>query len=486
MTTAARINTGRFGAGRRVGRMTGLLAVVSLTVTGLTAGSAQAADTGSITGTVSTKFTGEAAKPATGGYIYLYRLDAATGFYSLVDLDPATDSKGVSFSGSTYTVGGLGAGTYKFEMADANDATGRDYQREYYDDAEYLTAATAIQVGTGVTTVKPMTLEPAGHVAGVVKDAAGKPLADAVVFFEETDGGGSSGVRTDAAGRYTTTAGDDHGLVAGTYRVVSYGPSPTEADPDARSYVSEYWKGAKTYASATPVTVTPGATTANIDFSLDVAPRIRLTVKDPDGNPVKNAAVGVYVFYDGAWGPYRAGPNETDAKGVYRKTVGVNERYKFYINPPSGVGGVLEWYDNAYSEATATEVSATGYGQVRDITIQLGAAPAGTPAPAPAPAPAPTAPAAPKKFTTSKVTIKGTAKVGRTLRASTRAWGPAPVTMSYTWYRNGKVVKGQSKSTYKLRAADQGKRITVRVHQRKASYVTTNRLSAKTAKVTKR
>jgi protocatechuate 3,4-dioxygenase beta subunit len=497
--TSIHVRAGRSAPRRRSSRLAKAFVAASLALTGLTAVSAQAADTGSISGTVFTKAVGGNPVPAKSVYIYLSYSATVDGFYDSVDSDPSTSgTDGYSFSGSTFTLKALKAGFYKFEVAGVGDSA---YLREYYDGADGtqdLSAATPIQVSTNAAvTGKNSTLEPAGQISGVVRDAAGKPLANASVMFERTQFGGSSGVTTDAQGRYTSASVFGGGLVRGPVRVVASQWGSID-NPDAPSYVSEYWKEATTFATATPVTVTPGATTQNIDFTLAVAPRIRLTVKDPAGRPVKNADVGIWTFYDGKWGPYQAGPNETDANGIYRKTVSVGDRYKFFINPPAGVGGVMEWYDNAYTEQTAKVVSATSAGQLVDITIQLGAAPS-TPtpttptptvptptAPAPtAPAPAPAAPA-PKAMKSSAVSIKGTARVGRTLRASTRAWAPAPVQLSYTWYRNGKVVKGQSRSTYKLRTADKGKRITVRVHQRKASYVTANRLSGKTAKVKKR
>ncbi|MBD8605612.1 carboxypeptidase regulatory-like domain-containing protein [Aeromicrobium sp. CFBP 8757] len=487
MTRSARLTSSSHPRhGRRPRRIAGTLTALCLGITGLAALPAQAAGAGSITGTVFTQAVGGTPQAATGGYVYLSKKSADGDFYTSVDSDPSTaGTDGFSFSGSTFTLSGLEPGSYKFEMASASAQDGGDYQREYYNDAEYEWDATPVEVGSGETSVDPMVLEPAGQISGRVTDASGAPLANANVSFQRTALGGSNGVQTDADGRYSTTNIFGEGLVKGDVRVTASKSGTWETDEP--SYVSEYWKDARTYAAATPVKVVPGATTKGVDFTLDVAPRIRLTVKDPEGQPVPNADVGIFVFYDGAWGPYQAGPNLTDGSGVFRKTVAVGEKYKFFIDPPEGVGGVTEWYDDAYSEADAKVVSATEDGQVVDITIKLGAAPAVTPAPAPAPTPTVVpAPVAPGRFATSKVSVQGTAKVGRTLRASTRAWAPSPVSLSYTWYRNGRVVKGQKKAAYTLRKADQGKRITVRVHQRKASYTTASRLSAKTPKVRKR
>lgn len=163
-----------------------------------------------------------------------------------------------------------------------------------------------------------------------------------------------------------------------------------------------------------------------------------------------------------------AGPNTTDTDGIYRKTVRIGDRCKFFIAQPAGGA---KWYGNTYSEATATEVSASAYGQLFDLTIQLDPAPA---------------PVAPKTLKIKKVSINGTAKVGKKLRASTSAWGPAPVRKSVKWYRNGRTISGQKNSTYTLRKADIGKRITVRVTQTKAGYKSLSKLSSKTKKVKKK
>ncbi|MBK7821914.1 MAG: hypothetical protein IPJ61_12775 [Tessaracoccus sp.] len=56
------------------------------------------------------------------------------------------------------------------------------------------------------------------------------------------------------------------------------------------------------------------------------------------------------------------------------------------------------------------------------------------------------------------------------------------VKLSYRWLRNGKAVKGAAKSTYKLKKADKGKKITVKVTGKKSGYTTV----AKTSKATKK
>ena len=84
---------------------------------------------------------------------------------------------------------------------------------------------------------------------------------------------------------------------------------------------------------------------------------------------------------------------------------------------------------------------------------------------------------------TPKVT--GTAKVGGRLTASAGTWSPAPVALSYQWYRAGTRVAGATKSTYSVTSSDAGAALTVAVTATKAGYVTLTRMSTATATVPK-
>ena len=80
-------------------------------------------------------------------------------------------------------------------------------------------------------------------------------------------------------------------------------------------------------------------------------------------------------------------------------------------------------------------------------------------------------------------TITGTAKVGTTLTANPGAWGPAPVTLAYQWFRSGVAITGATAATYPAVAADLGKTLTVRVTGTKSGFTTTAKTSAATAAV---
>lgn len=97
---------------------------------------------------------------------------------------------------------------------------------------------------------------------------------------------------------------------------------------------------------------------------------------------------------------------------------------------------------------------------------------------------APTASVAFGRLTTLKgPKVKGTAKVGKRLSASSGTWSPAGIKFSYQWLRNGKAIRGATSSTYKLTNASKGKRVSVRVTARKEGFVTRTKTTSRTAKV---
>ncbi|WP_328413258.1 Tat pathway signal protein [Streptomyces violaceus] len=66
--------------------------------------------------------------------------------------------------------------------------------------------------------------------------------------------------------------------------------------------------------------------------------------------------------------------------------------------------------------------------------------------------------------------ISGTAKAGKTLKSSTGTWSPAASSWSYQWYANGKAISGATKSSLVLKAAQAGKKITVKVMAHRAGH----------------
>ena len=86
-------------------------------------------------------------------------------------------------------------------------------------------------------------------------------------------------------------------------------------------------------------------------------------------------------------------------------------------------------------------------------------------------------------LTSAHPTIVGTRTVGRTLRVEPGTWKPAPVTLTYRWYRDGEAISGATRSTHTLTRTDRGTRIHVRVTGTKSGYVTAARTSARTSTI---
>ena len=80
--------------------------------------------------------------------------------------------------------------------------------------------------------------------------------------------------------------------------------------------------------------------------------------------------------------------------------------------------------------------------------------------------------------------IKGTVRVGKTLKVTPK-WKPSP-TLSYQWYANGKMIKKADSAKLKLTKSLKGKKISVNVTGTKSGYKTVIKTTRATAKVKKK
>ena len=80
--------------------------------------------------------------------------------------------------------------------------------------------------------------------------------------------------------------------------------------------------------------------------------------------------------------------------------------------------------------------------------------------------------------------IKGAATVGSTLTAVPGTWAPAPVELTYTWYRGTTAITGATATRYTPTSDDAGQTLSVEVTGAKPGYATTVQRSTATAKVT--
>jgi hypothetical protein len=133
------------------------------------------------------------------------------------------------------------------------------------------------------------------------------------------------------------------------------------------------------------------------------------------------------------------------------------------------------------ADARSYEVTATDLGQ--RLAVEVTASAAGyEPV---AKASKPTAKVKAAALTgTPKPVIKGKARVGETLTANPKTWGPGTVDLGYRWYRNGKLIAAApDQATYTVVAADKGKRITVKVTGSRDGYTSVTKTSARSKKV---
>lgn len=77
----------------------------------------------------------------------------------------------------------------------------------------------------------------------------------------------------------------------------------------------------------------------------------------------------------------------------------------------------------------------------------------------------------------------GAPRFGDTLTAVPGTWGPAPVALTYQWFRSGVLINGATKTTYLLGGADVGKTMTVAVTGTKIGFTSATRTSAATVAV---
>ncbi|MBC2931746.1 hypothetical protein [Nocardioides sp. zg-1228] len=89
--------------------------------------------------------------------------------------------------------------------------------------------------------------------------------------------------------------------------------------------------------------------------------------------------------------------------------------------------------------------------------------PTTTPPPTQPPPPPPSEGATGSFRLKAKPVLQGKARVGRRLTATAGTWSPKPAKVRYTWLRNGRVIKGATKKTYRVVRRDRGTRIAIKV-----------------------
>jgi protocatechuate 3,4-dioxygenase beta subunit len=235
-----------------------------------------------------------------------------------------------SASNGTYQADGLDAGTY-FAVADSYY---NPYDIELYNDLPCPsgscnpTAGTPIPVALGaVATGIDFGLSRSGVITGLVTDTSGAPQSYISVDLYDATGAYRGYTTTDTQGRYQLPSD------SGTWYLVAYGGS---------QFVSQLYSGIRCLGSCdvttgTPVIVTTGNTTANIDFVLSYARGIVGRVTDNG-----HALAGVAIDLWNAAGEH-VGSTVTGPEGGYHLQP---DPGTYYVSSDSGMGALEEVWDN--------------------------------------------------------------------------------------------------------------------------------------------
>jgi hypothetical protein len=196
-----------------------------------------------------------------------------------------------------------------------------------------------------------------GSITGVVTGPGGQPLERVQVTVETIYGDMIDTELTDAQGRYTVG-----NLATGSY-MVKFEPRLISG------FVPEVFDDKETAATFTPVQVTDGQATANINAALAAGSVMRGRVVGADNPGVGLAGVGVTIYNERGRIVDSA---ITDASGNYTSTFALRSgRYtvSFFAQVGSPYDGVF--FNNKPTRETADRITVTAPNPVNDINATL-------------------------------------------------------------------------------------------------------------------
>ncbi len=285
-------------------------AAMSLALLTLMAGTAHAASTASISGTI----TGAGGSPITTQDICVYAY-AEEGYG-----EARTDASG------NYEITALSAGSYQVYAYDCEGSSRNDLPGSHAGAVELK----AGEAKTGIDVQLAEATSISGNVYGGAGDAT--PLENICVYgypasseFEDE----RSYAETGAGGAYTLK----HVVPSVAYYVRFYDCNSSQ------EYRSQYYDGASEYSSAKTVTSTVASPSTGIDAHLETGASISGTVTDASGKAITSQDVCVSVYpsdreLGGAEGEYSHAT--TDASGDYTAGALAPGSYDVYVSDCSG------------------------------------------------------------------------------------------------------------------------------------------------------
>ena len=298
----------------------------------LSAGLAQVALAGSITGTVIAEAN---STPIQGLWIQVYH------YHDYQHADSGmTNSQGV------YTVADLPAGTYRVVFW--GDSL---YAQQCYNHVYNWEYATPVSVtAEGATENIDFSLGFAGIITGTVRDVNGSPITGIMINGHCDALNFGRGDYTDESGVYELT-----GLPAGAYRV-----ELATWDASSGNYAKQYYDHTIYCEQATLVHVQPGQEITGIDFDLTEGASLSGYAKDPNGIGVEETEIAAFIGNQWLTNTF------TDANGFYRlRNLMAGIIYKIAAYPP-------DWTDYVITRTFINVPDVNDY-NAPDIILQTGA-----------------------------------------------------------------------------------------------------------------
>ena len=243
-------------------------------------------------------------------------------------------------SNGTYTVLDLAPGSYTVEFAP--QGYGSQYATQWWNDVSSQSQASAVALTAGQQLLSiNAALEELGSITGTVTAATGgAPLSDICVdvFLASDIYDSVSDSCSETNGNYLVT-----GLATGTY-VVEF------TDPNG-NYSQQWYNGAATAESASPIEISTGNQTTGVNAAMATAGKISGTVTDTSSDPLSDVCVYAYSV---STDQYSNGAC-TNSQGGYSIGGLVPGSYLVYFS--SNGNYLSEWYNNQTSESSANPLT---------------------------------------------------------------------------------------------------------------------------------
>ena len=260
-------------------------------------------------------------------------------------------NSGQSDATGNYSISGIPTGKYRVKT----NAKGTNFINEYFNNVTDFDLASAVSVTAGIDTANiNFVLDTGGSISGTVLSANIRPIPDIFIEVELFDTGiWVNSAQTDVNGNFSIS-----GIPTGKYRV--------KTNAEGTNFTNEYFDNVKIFDLASPVAVTAGNNTQNINFVLDSGGSLSGNISDSSNRPIPNIFVDVEIFDTNVW----VNSGKTDASGNYSISGLPTGKYRIRTNA-EGTNFTNEYFDNVTNFNLASAVSVTAGNNTPNINFIL-------------------------------------------------------------------------------------------------------------------